>query len=148
MAQTIAFNLTLNGAPSKLGLGGGVRHVRLDVIGGPTSQVCDRLRIVAGRVAATRLGSFHGADALSRTKTPPKRSLDGAPWRTDEAKARYRQRSPVVEFCHAWIKSKLGLRQFHVRGLVKAKAEMLWAALTYNIQLRLRLLKLHLQLLT
>jgi len=60
---------------------------------------------------------------------------------TDQAKALYRKRSPVVEFCHAWIKSKLGLRQFHLRGLVKAKTEMLWAALTYNIQLRLRLLK-------
>jgi transposase len=60
---------------------------------------------------------------------------------TDQAKALYRKRSPVVEFCHAWIKSKFGLRQFHVRGLIKAKTEMLWAALTYNIQLRLRLLK-------
>ena len=26
-----------------------------------------------------------------------------------------------MEFCHAWIKSKLGLRQFHVRGLAKAQ---------------------------
>ncbi|HEY6072807.1 MAG TPA: IS1182 family transposase, partial [Anaerolineales bacterium] len=33
---------------------------------------------------------------------------------TAEAKALYRKRGPVVEFCHAWIKSKLGLRQFHV----------------------------------
>jgi len=60
---------------------------------------------------------------------------------TAEAKALYRRRGPVVEFCHAWIKSKLGLRQFHVHGLIKVKAEMLWAALTYNIQLRLRLLR-------
>lgn len=60
---------------------------------------------------------------------------------TAEAKALYRRRGPVVEFCHAWIKSKLGLRQFHVRGLVKVKAEVLWAALTYNIQLHLRLTK-------
>lgn len=60
---------------------------------------------------------------------------------TAEAKALYRRRGPVVEFCHAWIKSKLGLRQFHVRGLAKVKAEMLWAALTYNIQLHLRLTK-------
>jgi hypothetical protein len=38
-----------------------------------------------------------------------------------------------VEFCHAWIKSKLELRQFHVRGLAKAQMEMpcstMWAAL-------------------
>src|SRR5207244_11253313 len=36
-------------------------------------------------------------------------------------------RGRVVEFCHAWIKSKLGLRQFRVRGLVKVHMEMLWA---------------------
>ena len=58
-----------------------------------------------------------------------------------EAKAQYRRRSQVVEFCHAWIKSKLGLRQFHLRGMVKAKTEALWAALTYNLQLMLRSLK-------
>jgi len=58
---------------------------------------------------------------------------------TEEAKAQYRKRSRVAEFCHAWIKSKFGLRQLHVRGLVNAKTEMLWAALTYNIQLAIRL---------
>lgn len=34
----------------------------------------------------------------------------------DEARAQYRRRSQVAESCHAWIKSKLDLRQFHVRG--------------------------------
>jgi hypothetical protein len=58
---------------------------------------------------------------------------------TEEAKTQYRKRSRVAEFCHAWIKSKFGLRQLHLRGRVKAKTEMLWAALTYNIQLALRL---------
>lgn len=53
---------------------------------------------------------------------------------TEEARASYRRRGRVVEFCHAWIKSKLGLRQFHVRGLVKVQMEMLWACLTYNLQ--------------
>jgi hypothetical protein len=48
----------------------------------------------------------------------------------------------VVEFCHAWIKSKLGLRQFHVRGLVKVQTELLWACLTYNLQHWIRLNKL------
>jgi len=47
-----------------------------------------------------------------------------------------------VEFCHAWIKSKLGLRQFRVRGLVKVHMEMLWAGLTYNLQHWIRLRKL------
>jgi hypothetical protein len=51
-------------------------------------------------------------------------------------------RGRVVEFSHAWIKSKLGLRQFHVRGLRKVKMEMLWACLTYNLQQWIRLRKL------
>jgi hypothetical protein len=56
-----------------------------------------------------------------------------------EAQAQYRRRGRVVEFCHAWIKSKLGLRQFHVRGLVKVQTELLWACLTYNLQHWIRL---------
>ena len=43
---------------------------------------------------------------------------------------------------HAWIKSKLGLRQFHLRGLAKVQFEMLWACLTYNLQQWIRLRKL------
>ena len=58
------------------------------------------------------------------------------------AQAQYRRRSQVAEFCHAWIKSKLGLRQFHVRGLAKVQMEMLWACLTYNMQHWIRLNKL------
>jgi transposase len=56
-----------------------------------------------------------------------------------EAQTQYRRRGRVVEFCHAWIKSKLGLRQFHVRGLAKVQSEMLWACLTYNLQQWIRL---------
>src|SRR6266851_9825482 len=59
-----------------------------------------------------------------------------------EAQWQYRRRGRVVEFCHAWIKSKLGLRQFHVRGLVKVQTELLWACLTYNLQQWIRLSKL------
>jgi transposase len=58
------------------------------------------------------------------------------------AQAQYRRRSQVAEFCHAWIKSKLGLRQFHVRGLAKVQMEMLWACFTYNLQHWIRLNKL------
>jgi transposase len=60
----------------------------------------------------------------------------------EEAQAQYRRRGRIVEFCHAWIKSKLGLRQFHVRGLAKVQSEMLWACLTYNLQQWIRLSKL------
>ena len=61
---------------------------------------------------------------------------------SEEAQQRYGRRGRIVEFCHAWIKSNLGLRQFHVRGLVKAQMEMLWACLTYNLRHWIRLSKL------
>ena len=61
---------------------------------------------------------------------------------SQEARKQYRRRGRMVEFCHAWIKSKLGLRQFHVRGLKKVQMEMLWACLTYNLQHWIRLSKL------
>ena len=60
----------------------------------------------------------------------------------EEVQQRYRRRARIAEFCHAWIKTKLGLRQFHVRGLVKTQMEMLWACLTYNLQNWIRLSKL------
>jgi len=44
---------------------------------------------------------------------------------TEPAQKNYRRRGRVAEFCNAWIKSKLGLRQFHVLGLVKVQTEML-----------------------
>lgn len=58
---------------------------------------------------------------------------------TPEAKAIYRQRGAVAEFPNAWLKDKLGLRKFHVRGLAKAATEAVWACLTYNVQLWIRL---------
>ena len=45
----------------------------------------------------------------------------------------YKERAGVAEFPNAWIKEKMGLRQFHLRGLVKVRLEALWACLTYNI---------------
>jgi hypothetical protein len=62
---------------------------------------------------------------------------------TGKAQEQYQRRGRVVEFCHAWIKSKLGLRQFHVRGQAKAGTELLWACFTYNLQNWIRLGKLH-----
>jgi transposase len=62
---------------------------------------------------------------------------------TAEAQQQYRRRGRIVEFCHAWIKCKLGLRRFHVRGRIKARAEALWACLTYNLQQWVRLTMPH-----
>jgi transposase len=58
---------------------------------------------------------------------------------SDEAKAIYRQRSEVAEFPNAWIKEKIGLRKFSLRGIVKAGTELTWACLTYNALIWVRL---------
>lgn len=62
-----------------------------------------------------------------------------AKMQTEAAKQIYRQRGGVAEFPHAWIKAKMGLRQFRLRGLVKVTIETIWACLTYNIQQWIRL---------
>jgi hypothetical protein len=58
---------------------------------------------------------------------------------TEEAQEIYRQRGEVAEFPNAWIKDKIGLRQFRLRGLIKVGMEVLWACLTYNIKQWIRL---------
>jgi hypothetical protein len=58
---------------------------------------------------------------------------------TEEAKQIYRQRSEVAEFPNLWLKSKMGLRLFRLRGLDKVAFEAKWAALAYNIHQWLRL---------
>lgn len=58
---------------------------------------------------------------------------------TEEAKLIYKRRGAVAEFTNAWLKEKIGLRQFCVRGLIKAGMETLWACLTYNIKQWIRL---------
>jgi transposase len=62
-----------------------------------------------------------------------------AKMQTDEAKQIYRTRSEVAEFPNAWIKEKLGLRKFRLRGLGKAGMEAIWCCLTYNIEQWIRL---------
>lgn len=59
---------------------------------------------------------------------------------TPEYKAIYRKRGEVAEFPNAWIKDKLGLWKFRVRGKVKAESELMWACLTYNIMQWVRLI--------
>ena len=58
---------------------------------------------------------------------------------TAEGKAIYKQRAPVAEFPHAWLKDKLKFVRLRCRGLLKAKSEALWACLTYNLQRYFRL---------
>ena len=51
----------------------------------------------------------------------------------------YKKRGPVAEFPNAWIKDKLGIRKFRLRGMAKAATEALWGAFTYNVQQWIRL---------
>jgi transposase len=76
---------------------------------------------------------------IVRTENAPTVAAYVAKMQTAEAQTAYRRRGPVAEFSNLWLKTKLGLRQFCVRGLRKARCEVLWACLTYNIQQWFRL---------
>jgi transposase len=62
-----------------------------------------------------------------------------AKMQSEQARQLYRSRAQIAEFPNAWIKDKLGLRQFRLRGRLKVRAEAVWACLTYSIQQWLRL---------
>lgn len=76
---------------------------------------------------------------LVRTEKTPEVAAFLAKMQTDRAREIYRRRGAVAEFSNLWLKAKLGLRQFCVRGLKKVRCEALWACLTYNIQQWIRL---------
>jgi transposase len=80
----------------------------------------------------------HGRSVVRAVHSPVVRQF-AEKMQTEAAKSIYRQRGAVAEFPNAWIKDKLGLRQFRLRGLLKVGLEVLWAALTYNIQQWIRL---------
>lgn len=77
--------------------------------------------------------------AIERIDPLPALTIYREKMKTDEARAIYKTRSQVAEFPNLWIKAKLGLRQFRLRGLAKVGLECLWAALTYDIQQWIRL---------
>jgi len=80
----------------------------------------------------------HGRSVIRAVHSPVVRQF-AEKMETEGAKAIYRQRGAVAEFPNAWLKDKLGLKQFRLRGLMKVRLEVLWAALTYNIQQWIRL---------
>ena len=53
---------------------------------------------------------------------------------SEEAQKIYKKRGPVAEFPNAWIKDKIKLRKFRLRGLIKAEIETRWACLAYNVK--------------
>lgn len=82
-----------------------------------------------------------GAKSRSLVRSVPVAEVAAyrAKMQTAAARSLYRLRAPVAEFSNLWLKAKLGLRQFAVRGLRKVRCEVLWACLTYNIQQWFRL---------
>lgn len=95
-------------------------------------------------------GNTRYGRSIVLTKEHPVVTAFRAQTATPDGQTALRQRSAVAEFVNAWLKEKLGLRRFRVRGLAKVRSEALWAALTYNvlqwIRLRWRLLRLKLSL--
>jgi transposase len=98
---------------------------------------CFRYR---ARVADCQSCSFKGQCCPQSKVRSLVRTQEAAPvadfrrkMETESARTIYKQRSGVAEFPNAWIKDKIGLRQFRLRGLIKVTMEALWACLTYNI---------------
>ena len=87
----------------------------------PQNQMPKHGRTVTRQIEDPRVTQFH------------------AKMTTEQGKAIYKQRSPVAEFPHAWLKNKLGLTRFRTRGRARVKCEAMLAALTYNLQQLFRL---------
>jgi transposase len=102
------------------------RAKRLDCEGCPMkSQCCPGNRVV-GR-------SVHRSEELAQVAEFRHKM------QSEEARAIYKTRAQIAETPNLWIKEKFKLRQFSVRGLAKVGMEALWACLTYNIRVWMRL---------
>jgi transposase len=77
--------------------------------------------------------------AISRLVVSETVTLFKEKMQTEEAKQIYRKRSEVAEFPNLWLKTKIKLQKFYLRGLAKVAREAKWAALAYNIHNLLRL---------
>jgi transposase len=80
----------------------------------------------------------HGR-SLNRYEYEAELLIHKAKMETAEAQEIYRQRAQTAEFPIAWLKEKIGLRRFRLRGLHKAELELLWACATHNLQHWIRL---------
>jgi hypothetical protein len=58
---------------------------------------------------------------------------------SEQARQIYKKRSQVAEFPNAWIKDKIKLRKYRLRGMTKAGIETTWACMAYNIMQWIRL---------
>jgi transposase len=98
-----------------------------DCVGCPLQTRCCPKRPQRGRMVS-RLVSEAAAVAAFRERM-----------QQPEAQQLYNRRGAVAEFPNAWIKEKLGVRKFRLRGLSKASTEAQWAALTHNVMQWMRL---------
>jgi transposase len=89
-------------------------------VGCPFQPQCCPRHVERGREVNVRVPSAEMQAFRNKMQTP-------------EAMASYRKRSEIAEWPNLWIKDKLGLRKFRLRGLLKAGIELLWVCLTYNI---------------
>ena len=80
-----------------------------------------------------------GAPRLERVNRQQRVWRRVAKMQSQEAQQIYRPRGPVAELPNAWIKAKMGLPQFRLRGLLKVTMGATWACLTYNLQQWIRL---------
>ena len=84
-------------------------------------------------------GFQNGRTVCLLISEPPQMTAFREKMQTTAAKEAYQNRGPVAEFPNAWIKEKIGIRKFRLRGLAKAGIEALWACLTYNMMQWIRL---------
>jgi transposase len=71
--------------------------------------------------------------SITRLEEPEETTAFKTKMTTKRAQEIYAQRSRFVEFPHAWIKQRCGLRQFRCRGRLKVCMEAMWACLSYNL---------------
>jgi transposase len=102
------------------------RAQRSDCQGCPVKNQCCPGNRVTGR-------SVHRGEELAEVAEFRRKMA------TEQARKIYSQRAQVAETPNLWIKAKFGLRQFSVRGLRKVGMEAMWACLTYNIRVWIRL---------
>ncbi len=120
-------------------------------IGLPAVVLADTGFASGPAVAALEARNIEPLAAIGRTQPhrpydfrpppPPKTARRlGEPWRlamqakleTDDAKARYAKRQQTVEPIFGIIKSAMGFRRFHLRGLHNVATEWMLIALAYN----------------
>src|SRR5450432_2755809 len=99
---------------------------------GKDCRACDYQKLCCPRPEQGRLVSIRMTENVEVAAFREK-------MKTEAAQQIYKKRGPVAEFPNAWIKEKLGMRKFRLRGMAKAATEALWGAITYNVQQWIRL---------